>query len=68
MAARGPTLLCSMKSPATAKVAADDIAKATGTSFGDDPIAAIMSKYDKDGNGTFDVNECATPIPGSPLL
>jgi len=46
-----------MKSPATAKVAADDIAKATGTSFGDDPIAAIMSKYDKDGNGTFDVNE-----------
>ena len=40
--------------------AAADVAKATGT-FGDDPIGAILTKYDKDGNGTFDVTECVQP-------
>ena len=37
--------------------AATAIAKATGTAFGDDSIGAIMKKYDKDGNGMFDVHE-----------
>ena len=25
----------------------------------DDPVGALMAKYDKDKNGTFDVHECA---------
>ena len=37
--------------------AARDIAKATGTAFGDDAIGDIMTKYDKDGNGVLDYNE-----------
>ena len=37
--------------------AAREIAKATGTAFGDDSIGVIMRKYDKDGNGIFDLNE-----------
>ena len=37
--------------------AARDIAKATGMAFGDDAIGDIMTKYDKDGNGVFDIEE-----------
>ena len=37
--------------------AAREIAKATGTAFGDDAIGDIMTKYDKDGNGVFDIAE-----------
>jgi len=37
--------------------AAKDIAKATGMAFGDDAIGDIMTKYDKDGNGVFDIKE-----------
>ena len=37
--------------------AARELAKATGTLFGDDPIGHIMRKYDKDGNGVFDIAE-----------
>ena len=33
------------------------IAQATGTAFGDDAVGAIMKKYDRDGNGTFDTSE-----------
>ena len=36
--------------------AAADILKMTGD-FGDDPISVVMKKYDKDGNGTFDISE-----------
>ena len=25
----------------------------------DDPVGALMARYDKDKNGTFDVHECA---------
>ena len=35
------------------------IMTATGTEKGSDPVSAMMEKYDKDHNGTFDVNECA---------
>ena len=42
---------------ASDSAAATAIAKATGTAFGDDSIGAIMKKYDKDGNGMFDVHE-----------
>ena len=37
--------------------AAEDIAKATGTNFGKDALGLIMEKYDKDGNGSFDIGE-----------
>jgi len=33
------------------------IMAATGGGFGDDPIGVVMKKYDKDGNGTFDISE-----------
>jgi hypothetical protein len=42
---------------ASDSAAAKEIAKATGTAFGDDTIGVIMSKYDKDGNGIFDLEE-----------
>ncbi len=46
--------LCVMAS--NERQAAAEVAKATGT-FGNDPIGAVLTKYDKDGNGTFDVME-----------
>lgn len=36
-----------------------EIAAATGTDFGQDPVGVIMKKYDTDGNGTFSIDECA---------
>ena len=32
---------------------------ATDSQMGYDPVGAMMAKYDKDKNGTFDVHECA---------
>ena len=34
--------------------------------MGDDKIAQLCAKYDKDGNGKFDVDECAAPSPAAP--
>jgi hypothetical protein len=34
-----------------------EVLKATGTEFGDDPVGALMAKYDTDGNGNFSVAE-----------
>ena len=49
---------------ASETAAAREIAKATGTSFGDDTIGVIMSKYDKDGNGRFGPEEFCTIVGG----
>ena len=43
--------------PMTAASDAAAIAKATGTAFGDDAIAGVMSKYDTNGDGVFSVTE-----------
>ena len=40
--------------PAPGDAAAREVAKATGTAFGDDTVGSIMAKYDKDGNGVLD--------------
>ena len=34
--------------------------------IGDDKIAQLCAKYDKDGNGKFDVDGCAAPSPAAP--
>jgi len=34
--------------------------------MGDDKIAQLCAKYDKDGNGKFDVDEWAAPSPAAP--
>ena len=44
-----------------ALVKAQEVAKATGTAFGNDTVGRILGKYDKDGNGTFDITECVPP-------
>lgn len=41
----------------TTEQAANEVAKATGTTFGNDTIGQILAKYDMDGNGTFDITE-----------
>ena len=30
--------------------------------FGSDDIGRLCAKYDKDGNGQFDIEECAAPL------
>ena len=45
------------KVDALAVMAATDLQMTAQTS--DDPVGALMAKYDKDKNGTFDVHECA---------
>ena len=45
------------KVDALAVMAATDSQMTVQTS--DDPVGALMAKYDKDKNGTFDVHECA---------
>ena len=45
------------KVDALAVMAATDSQMTAQTS--DDPVGALMAKYDKDKNGTFDVHECA---------
>ena len=30
--------------------------------FGSDDIGKLCAKYDKDGNGQFDIDECAAPL------
>ena len=50
-----------MSSNNTQQQAAKEIAKATGEKFGDDTVGRILAKYDKDGNGTFDIAECVQP-------
>ena len=37
--------------------AAESIAKATGTKFGEDAVAQVMKKYDVNGDGVFDIAE-----------
>ena len=34
--------------------------------MGDDKIAQLCAKYDKDGNGKFDIDEYAAPSPAAP--
>ena len=41
------------------KVDARAVMTATDSQMGHDPVGAMMAKYDKDHNGTFDVHECA---------
>ena len=41
------------------KVDARVVMTATDSQMGHDPVGAMMAKYDKDQNGTFDVHECA---------
>ena len=38
----------------------------TNATYGSDAIAYLCAKYDKDGNGKFDVDECAAPSPAAP--
>ena len=45
------------KVDALAVMAATDSQMTAQTS--DDPVGALMARYDKDKNGTFDVHECA---------
>ena len=45
------------KVDALAVMAATDSQMTVQTS--DDPVGALMARYDKDKNGTFDVHECA---------
>ena len=54
--------------------AAKDVAKATGTAFGDDAVGAVAAKYDKNGDGVYQIEECAAarhavpPVLPMPLL
>ena len=50
------------------KVDATAVMTATDSQMGYDPVGAMMAKYDKDKNGTFDVHECAACLcpAGSP--
>ena len=41
----------------SSKEAAAEIAKATETPFGDDPVAILCAKYDLDGSGSFSIEE-----------
>ena len=44
------------------KVDARAVMTATDSQMGHDPVGAMMAKYDKDKNGTFDVHECAARL------
>jgi hypothetical protein len=47
--------------------AATEIAQATNTKFSSDsadPVTAILAKYDKNGDGVFDIDECVAFPPG----
>jgi hypothetical protein len=46
--------------------AATEIAQATNTNFSSDsadPVTAILAKYDKNGDGVFDIDECVAFPP-----
>ena len=39
--------------------AAKDVTKATATDFGGDAVGAVLAKYDTNGDGLYQIEECA---------